>query len=127
MKLEEIRISCVNVNSINIFKFRALRENAKQSDIFCLIDTKHNSKSEKKYSFQNKLSFSSPSEQLNAKGILIFYNNDLTPSFNEIVKGQLVEMNFTLNSRRFKINVIYGPPDKDDPNFFLFNSTTQTT
>ena len=44
MNLEEIRISCVNVNSINIFKLRALRENAKQSDIFCMVDTKHNLK-----------------------------------------------------------------------------------
>ena len=60
MKLEEIRISCVNVNSINIFKFRALRENAKQSDIFCMTDTKHNSKSEKKIFFPKQNEFFFP-------------------------------------------------------------------
>ena len=106
MTLEEFRVSCVNVNSINNFKLRALKENAKQADIFCMVDTKHNLKNQNRFSFPNKNSFSSPSEQLNAKGILIFYNKELTPTFNEIVKGQLIEMNFMLNSRRFKINVI---------------------
>ena len=112
MTPELLRVSCVNVNSINTFKLKTLRDNAKKADIFCLLDTKHSVKSQNRFSFPNKITYSSPSEQLNAKGILIFYNKDLTPTFNEIVKGQLIEMCFTLKSRKFKINVIYGPPDR---------------
>ena len=69
MTLEELRISCVNVNSINTFKLKALRENAKQADILCMLDTKHSVKSQNRFSFPNKITYSSPSEQLNAKGI----------------------------------------------------------
>ena len=108
MTLEEFSVSCVNVNSLNTFKLNALKDNAKQVDIFCMVDTKHSVKSQNRFSYPNKITFSSPSEQLNAKGIFIFYNKDLTPTFNEIVKGQLIEMCFTLKSKKFKINVIYS-------------------
>ena len=100
MTLEELTVSALNVNSINTFKHKALRSVAKEADIFCMLDTKHTEKSQYRFNFPNKNKFSSPGEQLRAKGILIFYNKELTPTFNEIVNGQLVEMNFVLKKTK---------------------------
>ena len=41
MTLEELAVSCVNVKSINTFILNALKSNAKQADVFCMLDTKH--------------------------------------------------------------------------------------
>ena len=118
MMLEELKVSCANVNSLNNFKYNALRDIVKQVDIFCMVDTKQKVNDQFRYRYANKTTFSAPSENNRSKGIMIFFNKDLNPTFNVIVTGQLVSMCFEKNNKKFKINIVYGPPDSDNPDFF---------
>ena len=76
-----------------------------------MLDTKHKEGDQNRFKYPNMVTFSSPSEQLKAKGILIFYNKSLIPTFNEIVKGQLIEMNFTLKGKQDQRSIA-GPKSK---------------
>ena len=56
-------------------------------------------------------------EATKTKGILIFYPPSLSPSFEDIVPGQLVNMIFEANALKISIQFVYGPSDKDRPAF----------
>ena len=116
--LDELKVSCANVNSLNNFKFNALREVVKQVDIFCMVDSKQKINDQYRYKYTNKTTFSAPGDNSRSLGIMIFYNNKINPTFNVVVNGQLVSMRFTMNNKKFLLNIIYGPPDSDSPEFF---------
>ena len=56
-------------------------------------------------------------EATKSKGILIFYPPHLSPTFEDIVPGQLVNMSFEINALKMSIQFVYGPSDKDRPAF----------
>ena len=113
-----LRISSWNVNSLTQSKFKTFSSLIQDSDIFALIDSRISPKQTYYYRVKNKKSYVSHTlEATKSKGILIFYPPSLSPSFDDIVPGQLVNMTFEINAFNMSIQFVYGPSDKDRPAF----------